>query len=66
MSEYVNEIMERMVPDLQDLEANSIFSHVIKNAQKFICRMKSLPSFVKEEIWNMPFTVIQEKSKITF
>ena len=28
MSENVNEIMERMVPDLQDLESNSVFSHV--------------------------------------
>lgn len=28
MSDNVNEIMERMVPDLRDMEANGIFSHV--------------------------------------
>lgn len=28
MSDNVNEIMERMVPDLRDMEDNGIFSHV--------------------------------------
>ena len=28
MSDNVNEIMERMVPDLRDMEENGIFSHV--------------------------------------
>lgn len=36
MSEHINEIMEKMVPSLQDMEDNQIFSHVSDLARELV------------------------------
>ena len=59
MADTVNEIMDRMAPELHDLETNGIFSHVGFFGRLVMRRRRSLPLSANEETWNMHCTVTQ-------
>ena len=62
MSEYVNEIMERMVPSLQDMEDNSIFSHVSYFAQ-IVTKQQEVASIIRKRR-NMEYAMCSHTKKI--
>lgn len=60
MADTVNEIMDRMAPELHDLETNGIFSQVRFVGRLVMRRRKLHRLSANAETWNMRCTVTQK------